>query len=48
MTVEELIKQLQKVNDKSKLIYVWNGYNAATMTTNFEVLEEDDGTVTIN
>ena len=42
MTVKELIAELQKVENKSLEVYVWSGYNASTMTTDFEVRYDCD------
>lgn len=45
MNVQQLIDDLQKIEDKTKDVYVWNGYNAGSMTRDFVVRENSDGSV---
>jgi hypothetical protein len=42
-TVQELINELSKIEDKSKQVFVWEGYNAGCMTTDFAVTANDEG-----
>ena len=44
MKVKDLIAELQKLDQEAE-VYVWQGYNAGCMTTNFEIYVDDEGDV---
>jgi hypothetical protein len=46
MTVRELIEKLQQIKDKNVDVFVWS--EDSFMTTNFDVIENEEGSIDLD